>query len=248
MQFLDIQQQFMDYIRDPSRPLPQGVDARRMGIYRSLFFNNIEGFVSNAFPVLRSLYEDEEWQALVQDFFANHDCHTPIFIEIAGEFLSFLQTEHEPGSADAPFLLELAHYEWLELLVASTVEAGNQAPLAREELHSQSLCLAQTARIAQYSFEVQRIGRDYRPTAPAPEPQFFCVYRDADEEVSFLHLNPLSAQVLAFIEQRQGLRLPELFEWLAAHHQQWDADTLRHGCLELLQQMAQKGVIKKRLE
>ena len=118
MGFIEVQQQFMDYIRDPSLPLPEGIEPRRMKIYRELFFNNIAGFVSSAFPVLKSVYEDDQWQALVQQFFVSHDCKTPIFVEIAGEFLAFLQHEYQMTEDDPVFMLQLAHYEWLELCVA----------------------------------------------------------------------------------------------------------------------------------
>lgn len=100
MGFIEVQQQFMDYIRDPSLPLPEGIEPRRMKIYRELFFNNIAGFVSSAFPVLKSVYEDDQWQALVQQFFVSHDCKTPIFVEIAGEFLAYLQHEYQMTEHD----------------------------------------------------------------------------------------------------------------------------------------------------
>ena len=58
MGFIEVQQQFMDYIRDPSLPMPEGIEPRRMKVYRDLFFNNISGFVASAFPVLKSLYHD----------------------------------------------------------------------------------------------------------------------------------------------------------------------------------------------
>lgn len=108
MDFKQVQQSFIDYIRDPQKPVPSGVPLERMQVYRELFFNNVMGFVSNAFPVLKSLYSDSQWQALVQAFFSQHDCKSPIFIDIAGEFLQFLQFEYSPAESDPPFMLELA--------------------------------------------------------------------------------------------------------------------------------------------
>lgn len=90
MSFVETQQAFMAYIRDPdNQPAPSGIESRRLKIYQELFFNNIEGFVSSAFPVLKSLYPATQWLALVRQFFVKHHCKSPYFLEISQEFLLF---------------------------------------------------------------------------------------------------------------------------------------------------------------
>ncbi len=246
MSFREVQSSFIDYIRDPGRPLPVDTDARRMKVYRELFFNNVEGFVSNGFPVLRSLYGDEQWQALVQQFFVTHDCQTPIFVEIAGEFLQFLITEYQPQDTDPPFLLELAHYEYLELQVAVAKESGNHQTL---ELINQDdlLLLSDCARVAQYAFEVQHISAEYQPDEPASRPQCFCVYRDEEDEVQFLALAPLTAQVLSMLHQSEGMTLDSIIEWCKSTFPQLEDSAIEQGILPLLTQMAQKGIIQARI-
>ncbi|MCG8537759.1 MAG: DNA-binding domain-containing protein, partial [Pseudomonadales bacterium] len=73
----DMQMAFAAHLRDPAnQPAPEGIENRRMQIYRDLFYNNVEGFVSGAFPVLRSLTSDEKWHRMVRDFFAHYRCQT----------------------------------------------------------------------------------------------------------------------------------------------------------------------------
>ncbi|TVP12726.1 DUF2063 domain-containing protein [Shewanella sp. KCT] len=243
MSFTQVQQSFIDYIKDPSSPLPQGTDERRMGIYRELFFNNVKGFVASGFPVLCSLYEEDDWQALVQQFFVTHDCQTPIFIEIAQEFLLFLQNEYQLSEQDPAFMLELAHYEWLELVVATALDDRQSQNINEQNLETQPLGLSLAARVAQYHFEVQRISPDYRPEAPSEQPNFFCIYRDADDEVCFLQLNPLTAQVLAYIEQQDGMEFAALCDWLASLYQQMPRPQIVEGCRQLLLDMVQRGIV-----
>ncbi|MGS0690372.1 HvfC family RiPP maturation protein [Shewanella sp. 30m-9] len=247
MSFLDVQKNFMDYIKDPSQPLPNGIEARRMKIYRELFFTNVDGFVSNAFPVLKSLYKEEDWLAIVQNFFVTHDCHSPIFIEIAQEFLLFLQTEYKTTKIDPPFMLELAHYEWLELVVAVAQDNHEHKliNLTKQNLEAINLSVSSTAKIAQYAYDVQHISPDYRPKSPSKAPQFFCIYRDLDEEVCFLQLNPLTAQVLAYMSQHTNLGYTELVDWLVQTFTHIYADALKVGCLQLLTDLSQKGIIKQ---
>ena len=104
------------YLRDPGRqPPPPGVEMRRLKIYEDLVFNNIEGFISGGFPVLRSLYTDLDWKALVRAFMSQHRCHTPYFLEISQEFVRFLMEDCPARACDPPFMAEVAHYEWVEL-------------------------------------------------------------------------------------------------------------------------------------
>ncbi|WP_299570249.1 putative DNA-binding domain-containing protein [uncultured Shewanella sp.] len=243
MNFIDTQQSFMDYIRDPSRPLPDGMTLERMTVYRELFFNNINGFVSGAFPVLKSLYTDEAWLKLIQQFFVSFDCKTPIFIEISQEFIAFLQTQYQTVDYDPPFMIELAHYEWLELYIATVFDNEKELSITAEMLTELPLSLSVKATVTQYHYDVQHISVNYQPTEPSEQPYSFCVYRDEADEVIFLQLNPLTAQVLGFICQSQACYLSDIIVWLQTSYPQMSAETLSNGCLQMLQQLAEKGII-----
>src|SRR5881398_268783 len=109
----DLQKRFTAHIRDPLRePAPDGIEDRRMAIYRDLVYSNMESFISSNFPVIRKLYNDAQWSILAHDFFREHRCHTPLFPQFAREFLRYLETRQQDQRGDPPFLLELAHYEW----------------------------------------------------------------------------------------------------------------------------------------
>ncbi|WP_153916130.1 DNA-binding domain-containing protein [Shewanella sp. TC10] len=243
MTFIDTQQSFMDYIRDPNQPLPDGMTLERMTVYRELFFNNINGFVSGAFPVLKSLYTEDAWLKLIQQFFVSFDCKTPIFIEISQEFIAFLQTSYQLLDYDPPFMVELAHYEWLELYIATVFDNENELVISSDMITELPLSMSVKATVTQYHYEVQHISVDYQPTEPSEQPHSFCVYRDNADEVVFLQLNPLTAQVLAFITQAETCYLSDIITWLQSSYPQMSAEALSNGCLQMLQQLAEKGII-----
>jgi len=82
-EFLRRQYEFTAHIRDPDRqPAPADVDARRMALYRELFYNNVAGFMANSFPVLHEILNEAHWHALMRDYFARHISHTPLFPEM----------------------------------------------------------------------------------------------------------------------------------------------------------------------
>ncbi|HNF09655.1 MAG TPA: DNA-binding domain-containing protein, partial [Pseudomonadales bacterium] len=76
LNFQQIQHEFTACLRDPQRTaLPHNVPPQRMQIYRDLFYNNIEGFLAQGFPLLqRILTQKELWHPLVHTFFASHAC------------------------------------------------------------------------------------------------------------------------------------------------------------------------------
>ena len=83
---------FAANIRDPeNNPAPDDIEDRRMQIYRELFYNNVESFISGTFPVLRRIYSDADWHALVREYFSRHRSRTPLFHEIPREFLNWGQ-------------------------------------------------------------------------------------------------------------------------------------------------------------
>ncbi|NNC97786.1 MAG: DUF2063 domain-containing protein, partial [Gammaproteobacteria bacterium] len=117
--FQKVQLNFAQHLRDPehSNP-PENIEDRRLKIYRDLFFSNIKGLVTQTFPVLRQFYSQEQWDKLIREFMIGHKAHTPMFLEVSSEFVEFLQNTYQPGENDPPFMLELAHYEWVELAVS----------------------------------------------------------------------------------------------------------------------------------
>lgn len=183
------------YLRSPSgEGAPQGIEQRRLDIYRRLVYNNIEGFISGGFPVLRSLYQDTDWHELVRAFVEQHRCHSPYFLEISQEFLHYLLEEHRPRPVDPPFMTELAHYEWVEL--ALDVADEETPPAARvEDPLAVVPQLSPLAWLLSYRFPVHRIGPGNRPQQ-AGDPTYLVVYRDHQEQVQFMELNALTARLL----------------------------------------------------
>ncbi|WP_404343073.1 DUF2063 domain-containing protein [Pseudoalteromonas mariniglutinosa] len=234
----------MAHIRDPKRHLkPADVDERRMAIYRDLFFNNVEGFVSSGFPVLKSLYSEQAWLSLVRHFFSEHDCQSPYFLDIAAEFLVYLTEQYTITADDPVFLLELAHYEWVELDVSITNSDESEQLLASNDVSDAALYLANTARNLSYQYPVHTISVDNQPRHVSDQAHYFVVYRDHDDEVQFLATNSMTALLLAIIDSNAGIHLTEVCQQVAVHAPQFTDEQLFQGALATLSALAERGVI-----
>ncbi|MGH8083417.1 MAG: HvfC family RiPP maturation protein [Lysobacter sp.] len=231
------------HLRDPNAsPAPAGIEDRRLGIYRDLLFNNIEGLLSGNFPVIGKLLGEQRWERLVRDFYRDYRCHTPLFAEIAREFLRYLQ---ELDAVDPPFLPELAHYEWVELaLQLSDAQIPQDDPAIDDaDLLAHAPQLSPLAWPLAYAWPVHRLGPDYQPDAPPATPTLVLLRREADGDVRFSELSPLAYRLIERIGESPQLSGREQLQALAQEAGSDDVAAFLELGQGLLRQMRASGVI-----
>ncbi|MDO6545659.1 HvfC family RiPP maturation protein [Pseudoalteromonas carrageenovora] len=244
MSFIEVQNEFMAHIRQPQQnKKPSGIEDRRMAIYRDLFFNNVDGFISSGFPVLKTLYSEKQWKKLIRQFFSNHDCHSPYFLDIAGEFINYLASDYKMQKNDPAFMLELAHYEWIELDVSIAMDDPQEQKLNATDITHLPMYLSVAARNLSYQYPVQTISVDFQPKHPAEQPSYFVVYRDAQDDVQFLATNAMTALLLSIIENSNGITFDEICEQVLNHAPQFSPEQINQGALATLNAMAERRVI-----
>lgn len=243
--FVQQQYAFAAHIRDPEQnAAPAGIEDRRMGIYRELFYNNVEGFLSSGFPVLRELLDDTHWHALARDFFSRHHCHTPLFLEIPREFLNYLDEERGDLDDDLPFLRELAHYEWVELALSVAEDETGHNIDANGNLLDSAPALSSLAWPLSYQYPVHRISPEFKPAEPGEQPTYLLVYRDTDDEVGFLELNPVSARLFSLLQEHPGKTGRSLLEQITTELQHPDPAQVIAGGRGILDEWRQRGVVR----
>lgn len=237
------QLEFTRHIRDPLKyPAPTDVKLERMAMYRELIFNNIEGFLGGNFPVIRKILDDRQWFELTQDFFSKHVSKTPYFSEIAEEFLDYLENERE-NSDDYPFLLELAHYEWVEmaLSIAKDDVTTNQ-DLSNDLLH-QTIRLSPLAWPLLYQFPVQLISPKYLPLEPPAQPSCLLAYRDQDDEVKFIEITPMAYRLLEIIQEHSQIITEDCLNQVAQESNYPNPDVIIASGLQIIKDLVKKTVI-----
>lgn len=237
------QLEFAAYIRDPeSNPPPADVQPQRMAMYRELFFNNIDSFLSANFPVLRAILNDRQWLELGQDFFAKHASQTPHFSEIPEEFLDYLQNERD-SSTDLPFMPELAHYEWVEMALSISKETVPANRQNLDNLHDQRIRLSPLAWPLAYQYPVHKISPAFLPETAPEQATFLIVYRNPDDEVSFIEITPITYRLLEIIQEHEEVLVAECLKQVAEEANHPNPEMIVSGGLQILKEMAQKAVI-----
>lgn len=243
--FRDIQYAFAKHIRDPANnPPPTDAEDRRMAIYRELFFNNLRNLISQTFPVLKKLHSPEKWSDLVRQFMVRHEAQTPYFLEIPREFLQFLQDEYEADEDDYPFLVELAHYEWVELALSVSDEENDMDGVDPDgDLLEGVPVKSKLAWLFGYQFPVHRISLDFVPTEPGEQPTFLAICRKSSDDMDFMELNPVMARLLELIAENDSASGRDLLTSLGEETGFADIDQfIGHG-LQAMQQMRDAEII-----
>ena len=237
------QREFADYLRSPDHfPPPADAPLPRVAIYRELLFNNINGFLSSNFPVLFSLLDGPQWLALVHGFFAQHRCQTPYFSEIPEEFIDYLQNERKHPD-DLPFLVELAHYEWVEMALAISQDSLTINNVDGSDLARQTISLSPLAWPLAYQYPVHKIAPDFIPNTAPAQPTFLVVHRNVSDDVAFMEITPMTYRLLAIIQQQTAISVADCLQQVAVESDHPNPAIIHSGGLQILQNMLAKHII-----
>ena len=239
------QYEFTAHIRDPKKnAMPDGIEDRRMSIYRELLYNNIEGFIASGFPILREIYSDENWHKMVRDFFANHQSQSPYFLEISQEFIAYLQNERQLDKDDPAGLVELAHYEWVELALHVSDENINMENIdANGDLLTQRPAFSPLAWPLVYQYPVHTMGPGNLPEEAPEQPSYLVVYRNRKDKVNFLEINPVTARLIGLLQENASYSGFDAIEHIAKEMNHPNPDVVKQGGLAALQELQQYGII-----
>jgi hypothetical protein len=186
-----------DHVRDPAtHAAPAGVEDRRLKVYRDLFLNGIDALLAGNFPVIRRTLGDARWRALVATFYATHRSRTPLFTEVAREFIAFLESRAGTDADAPPWLAELAHYEWVELALQISEATVPEGIGAGDDLLDVPVALSPLAWALAYAWPVHRIGPGFQPSEAPDAPTLLLVRRDSGGKVHFSELSPLTWRLL----------------------------------------------------
>lgn len=245
LKFQELQYEFTAHLRDPDKnAAPAEIEDRRMEIYRGLFYRNIEGFISRGFPVVHKLYNEENWHKMVRHFYANHESRSPYFRDIAAEFLFYLENEREPQPEDPDFLLELAHYEWLEVLLTFTDATIDWLQINSEaDVMKTVPVLTPFMRFNQYQYPVHKIKPSFQPKTAGEQPTFLVVYRNQQDKVAFMEVNPMTARLLNLMEKNTTATGEQILQTLVEEIPALKPEVIMYGGHKTLRELRQKDIL-----
>lgn len=243
--FQQVQKQMTDWLRDPDNAPAPAVEARRLAIYRDLFFNNVRDFVESAYPVLKRLLPEEEWSALVRDFFSQHRCESPYFRDISLEFRTWMEAARMEFMATKPWVQELLHYEWMELAAECAETDSTDVTInADGDLLAERPVVRESVWPLVYRWPVHALDPDMLDATSPPElPTFLIVYRDAEDAVRFLQVNALTARLVELLQINTHHSGSAVLEQLAGEAGFTDAAAFLSAGNDMLADLRRQGIV-----
>jgi hypothetical protein len=187
--------------------------------YRELARMSLIEPLEDMFPVLKALLEGSEtWDACVQAFLDARMVRSPHYRDIAPAFLGWL-ADSRWGQDRWPFLLELAHAEILEVLVARYPDSGPPEGLHPDPAAEDVVILDPATQVVSYSHSVHRASE----SSPLPEarPVHLLAFRNQEGETKLMELTPATAALLVqartrpLAEAAVALKVPDLTSVMA---------------------------------
>lgn len=236
---------FAAHIRHPQlNPPPADVEPRRMQVYVSLFFRNIEKLLGGTYRVTRELLGQEAWEALVRRYVHEHVATSPYFLQLPQEFMEFLASIDLAASGLPPYLLELCHYEWVELALDVAEEEVDREDIDPDgDIVDGVPVWSDVARSLSYRYPVHLIGPAHRPDEAPAAPTYVIVYRDRTDHVRFMGSNVVTARLASLIQAAEGVTGRGLVEQVAAELPQLPRERVLQGGLETLQRLRLADII-----
>jgi uncharacterized protein len=242
--FIRRQRAFTRHLRDPAHaPAPPDLPPARLAVYSNAIYLNLERFMRDNFPRVREQFDDAGWQALVRDYIIRHRSETPLFVELLDEFVAYLEHEREIAD-DPPYLLELAHFDWLENAVAidETRLDGIPVAAAGDLLHTR-LVLNPVHQLVTYRYPVHAIGSAFRPEAAPARPTQLLAFRDRAGNFGVLDLNDVAVRLFCALRAPGAPAASEVLAALARELRHPDPAVVRQGGLQLLERWQARDVI-----
>ena len=153
--------------------------------------------------------------------------------------------EHERDQPeDYPFLLELAHYEWVELaLDLATDTLAFAETITEDELLRCLPVISPLAWVLQYQYPVHLIGPECIPDKAPEAPTHIIVYRDRANQVQFMEINEVTAKLLQLIQQNKVSSSKQALLTIAKELGSPDPNALVTSGLAILQSLQKADII-----
>jgi len=143
------------YCRDGHLPKLDATIPDNLNQYRRLVFNIISDALGTSYPISAKKVGADDWEQLVDDFFSNYPCSSAQIWSMPYELITYLESDEHPIKLKFPWLMELLHFEWLEVEIFCDEDEEVHAEKSTEVLN-EKLVINPTLRLEHFTFPVHK--------------------------------------------------------------------------------------------
>jgi uncharacterized protein len=185
-----IQSKLANYALLNTNETIEGIIPDRLHHYRRLIYNIIDDALESAYPITRNTLSDEQWKILITDFVKNNKCQHPQLFKMPFELISFVEKGNYVEKFNIPFLLDLLHFEWIEIEV-HTMKDVPVKPFSQEgDYIKEHLIFNPYLKIISLNYPIHKLKDTDISTLKGQ--YFVLVYREENGTVQYTELNSFS--------------------------------------------------------
>lgn len=178
--------------------------TRKKGLqqYKTLLRNNIDGLLSQAFPITYEVLTEKQWSKLVDEFHAKHKATTPQVWKLPGEFSRFVTEQQYSKKMNLPFLKDLLLFEWIEIAVHTMEDIDAEPYKTLGNLWTDVIVVNPHIDISVLEYPVHLYAA--KESLQHKGTYFLLTYRHPEtDDVHFLDVSPLHVHFLDRIRNEQ---------------------------------------------
>ena len=137
-------------------------------------------------------------------------------------------------------MLELAHYEWVEMALSIAQESLSEPTTQLISNLQQSISLSPLAWLLAYQYPVHKISPDFLPTQAPEQTTCLVVYRNQEDDVKFIELAPMSFYLLQTLQNQPALSIASCLTEILPDGSD---EALNNSALQALQQFIDKRIV-----
>ncbi len=226
-------------------------DTERFQTYRNHISFGILGGMASAFPVLRSLVSDQEWNEVLNQFYLKRLTRSPIARHVFSEFSEYLQKTYRGILLKKlPYLRDLAEYENLDLKLYFAKDTANQfhfidpSFVSPEEALQLKPVLNPFVELRTYPWPVHKICREFCSPKKVKNGKYsLIIFRHPQElDIRFMEGNLLTMNLIEALRQKPA-SIQEIFQALTKKNKIHDLQTFYQEGIAVLGLFLKKGII-----
>jgi hypothetical protein len=200
---IKLQEKMASYCRQPAfTDVIEGSKSDRLHNYRRLVFNIIEDTLSDAYPITRSMMDDEEWMDLVNAFFSKHNCQSTQLWRMPFELVEFVEEDDYHTKIGRPYLLELLYFEWLEIEVYQSPDKPHKEFTIKGDILNNEIVVNPDHKIVQLSYPLHK--KNHSELESQKGIFYVLLFRHRETySVNFYEMSPFLVQVFTFLAQNE---------------------------------------------
>lgn len=219
-----------------------GTQLQGLQQYKRLLRNNMDGIMSQAFPIAYEVLNEKYWNQLIDDFHAQHKAKTPQVWKLPEEFIQFVAEQHYAKNLKLYFLNDLLYFEWIEIAVHTMEDREVRPYKGSGDLWKDVFVVNPVLDISILKYPVHLYA--VKESLKHKGTYFLLTYRHpATDEVHFLDLPPLHAHFLDRIEN-EGISVQLILEDLMNEAEQiLNINELRRNISDFIRKMQKELVL-----